>query len=114
MTYRIPKPKTIAAKFRRDVKILKELLPPLLTVRVYRRKVEWALGYTEVLYNTEGRPDRFIVVVSNDLSWDATWQVLIHEWAHALAWREGHETVEDHGPEWALALSRIYQDTVEP
>ena len=41
------------------------------------------------------------------------WQVLVHEWAHCLAWHEGHETVDDHGPEWGLAVARVYQDVVE-
>ncbi len=31
--------------------------------------------------------------------------ILIHEWAHCLAWVEG---AQDHGPEWGVADSRCY------
>lgn len=106
------KPTSTAGRFRRDVALLREMCPPLLPVKVYRRKVKDVLGTTHLVRDAEGRPSHFIIAVANDISWDATWQVLIHEWAHAVAWNEGHDTACDHDPEWAIALSRIYQDTV--
>lgn len=110
-----PAPRSVAEKFKRDVRELRERLPPLLPVRVYRRRIkEGALGLCSLRYDDRDRPSHFVIAVEERLSWDATWQVLIHEWAHALAWHEGHETVCDHGPEWALALARVYQETVEP
>jgi hypothetical protein len=114
MTRKRKEPRTIAGKFKRDVAHLREVLPPLLPVRVYRRRLknEDALGYTYLATTADDTPTHFVIAVDNRLSWDATWQVLIHEWAHALAWTDGHETVDDHGPEWALALSRVYQDSV--
>ena len=39
--------------------------------------------------------------------------ILVHEWAHAIAWRENHEASNDHDPEWAIAYSRIYQTVVD-
>ncbi len=114
MTRRRPAPRSLVAKFKRDVRELRDRCPPLLPVRVYRRKLEDCLGTTSVTYDEKGYVRGFVIVVADNISWDATWQILVHEWAHTLAWHEGHETVDDHGPEWALALARVYQETVEP
>lgn len=105
--------KDVNSRFKSDVKFLKAQLPPLLPTRVYRRKLSDCLGYTELKFK-DGAPHHFVIAVCSTISWEAAWQVLIHEWAHALAWTDGHETVCDHGPEWALALSRVYQESVEP
>lgn len=104
---------TTTQKFRRMVKALRRESPALLPVRVYRRPLTDCLGYTSLSFK-DGKPSHFVIVVHEPMAWQATWQVLIHEWAHAIAWREGHETVCDHDPEWALALSRIYQEHIEP
>lgn len=105
-----------AERFQRLLQELREHCPPLLPVRVYRRDLagEDCLAYTTLVQNPNGTPSHFRIVVHAGMSWDAMWQVMIHEWAHTVAWHEGHLTVEDHGPEWALALSRVYQEVVEP
>lgn len=115
MTRKVPHPKSIAGRFKKDVKHLKETLPPLLPVRVYRRdcRKHDCLGYTYINRDDSGVATGFVIAVCSTISWDAAWQVLVHEWAHALAWLDGHETVDDHGPEWALALSRVYQESVQ-
>ena len=92
---------------------IRELCPPLLPVILRRRQLKDCLGYTTLIRREEGSPSHFNVVLHADLSHDAAWQVLIHEVAHCLAWQEGHDTFCDHGPEWGLALSRVYQETVE-
>jgi hypothetical protein len=102
-------------KFQKMVRELRKKLPPLLPVRVYRRPmVSGFLGETVLVYKDDGKPCHFRIAVHTPLAWQAAWQILIHEWAHAIAWREGHESVQDHDPEWALALSRVYQVTMEP
>ena len=105
--------KHLSKDFKTDVRFLKKRLPALLPVRVYRRKLTDCLGYTELKY-VDGKAHHFVIAVESRMSWDATWQVLIHEWAHAVSWTHGHETVCDHGPEWALALARVYQESVAP
>lgn len=100
--------------FRKHVKILREFCPPLVPVKVRRRPdiCKGALGVTSGVW--DGDTLRyFSIIIDSRMSWDATWQTLVHEWAHCVAWHEGHETVEDHGPEWALAFSRCYQESVD-
>lgn len=98
--------RSLVAQLRRDA-------PPLLPVRVYRRRLTAALGTTD-LVRVGDRPDHFSIIVHPGASFSYMRHILLHEWAHALAWTEGHEDVRDHGPEWALAFSRVYQLTVEP
>jgi hypothetical protein len=49
--------------------------------------------------------DRFILRVSKDLPEDLAIDVLLHEFAHALAW--GHEP--DHGRVWGARYARLYR-----
>lgn len=99
--------------FRRMITVLREFCPPLVPVKVRRRPLSDCLGYTSIIYDKKERISHFNVVIDNRMSWEATWQILIHEWAHCIAWHEGHETVEDHGPEWALAVAKAYQESVD-
>jgi len=113
MTRKVDRRDTIAIDFKKDVQFLKSQMPPLLPVRVYRRPTKGCLGYTNLTLKN-GCPSHFIIVVSSTLSWDATWQVLIHEWAHAMSWVGDGETFCDHGPEWGLWFAKIYQEIIEP
>ena len=94
---------------------LRNELPPLLPVRVYVRDrindENW-LGSCSLKLR-DGKPSHFVVEIrkaSNQTMADT----LLHEWAHAIAWREGHATTWDHDPEWALAYSRVYQLLIGP
>lgn len=99
--------------YRKLLRELREIVPTVAPVITKRRPLKDCLGYTTARWNDAGdHLLRFNIVIDSRLSWDATWQVLIHEWAHALAWREGHETITDHGPEWALAYAQIYGDVI--
>lgn len=95
------------------VNTLREEMPPLLPVRVYiREKVgDGWLGGTWLRFKDD-KPSHFVIEIkkTHHLIMRDT---LMHEWAHAVAWREGHMTVCDHDPEWAIAYSRIYQLIVE-
>lgn len=73
-----------------------------------------------------GRPKRFVVLLSHFLTEQNAVDVLIHEWAHALAWnciideygkqggideREFHQL--SHDETWGLAFSKAYRAYVE-
>lgn len=91
---------------------LREVCPTLVPVVTSRRKLSDCIAYT-TLIRRGGLPHHFIICIDSRLSWEATWQVLVHEWAHALAWNEASATVTDHGPEFGIAYSRIWEDLVE-
>lgn len=114
MTRKIKQPKSKTDKIRRDVRVLKEHLPALLPVKVYLRQLKDELGYCYLASDDAGNPSHFIVAIEKRITYDAMWQVLIHEWAHARSWRPEHPncSCEDHGPEWALELAKVYQETV--
>lgn len=62
-------------------------------------------------WGDDGSLKYFKIRIDNRLSWDATWESLIHEWAHAISWKEGHETVDDHDETWGLAYAHCYRET---
>jgi hypothetical protein len=59
-------------------------------------------------------PDRFLIMLSGCVSRGQSINVLLHEYAHALAWNHSdisEETFErlSHGPAWGVAVSSVYQ-----
>ena len=102
-------------KFRALKKELKTKFPAVAPVYVYRRDLrnECCLGRTDALVDIEGEfIIRFRITIHWPMMWDMIELVLIHEWAHALSWQDG-KGITDHGPEWGIAMSRIYQGIVE-
>lgn len=100
--------------FRKMLRELRQRCPAIVPVRVRRRPLKDCIGYTTTSYDTDGKLSHFNIVIEKNQCWNATWQVLIHEWAHCIAWIDGHETVTDHGIEFALAFARVYQDVIAP
>lgn len=39
--------------------------------------------------------------------------MLIHEWAHCLAWSADNTSLEDHGPSWGVAYAACYRAIIE-
>lgn len=96
--------------FRKYVRELRELCPPVLPVRVRRlgRLDSWGVSYVG-----SGRSGPFFgIELWAGLGWTATFQILLHEWSHTLSWADG-QTRMAHGPEWGLAMSEVYTAIVE-
>jgi hypothetical protein len=51
----------------------------------------------------------FTIEIYAGLSEYETEQVMIHEWAHMLAWRPHHPLSGDHGPDWGVWYSAVYR-----
>lgn len=96
--------------YRKMLRVLRKRVPPMVPVHTRRRPLKDDLGTCCAVWGEENALLRFEITINSSMSWDATWQVLIHEWGHALAWREGHERCDDHGPEWGLACALIYRE----
>lgn len=54
--------------------------------------------------------DRFIIKISKKLSENYSIDVLIHEFAHAVAWEKDTDI---HGPNWGRAYSKVYRKFLE-
>lgn len=95
------------------IRRLKRKFTPLLPTRVYCRDLSKTAyeAYSDLIYDDQGKPHHFVIVIHK--SFPALMKhMLIHEWAHVYSWQQGEYT-EDHGPEWGLAMSRIYQFLIE-
>jgi predicted metallopeptidase len=40
-------------------------------------------------------------------------EVLLHEWAHCLAWSSGNVDLHDHSPGWGVSYAECYRATIE-
>lgn len=99
------------AHFRALVSRLRREVPTLLPVRVHIRDDLEDWGQAD-LRRKGGKPSHFIVDIRRAVL-PIMRDTLFHEWAHCLAWHEG-EFFEHHGPEWGLAMSRVWQTMVGP
>ena len=90
------------------VKGLRKHLPPAFKVRVTRFKVKEYAG--DCALNLKKK--QFSIRIHKDLNPDSAVLVLLHEWAHALSWAYD-ETIDEHGPEWGVAYSRVYSCWLE-
>lgn len=102
-------------KFRALVSLLRREVAPIVPVRVQLRPnlKGGVWGYCWLVWKPDNRPSHFVIQVCSRTSWEVIRGTLLHEWAHALAWSEAHNVTDDHGPEWGLAMSRVYQAAVE-
>lgn len=83
-----------------SVELLQERLPPGVQVEVgYEPALEPYLGVT---YDLED--GSYLILIDSDLSVEAQWVVLIHEWAHVLAGVEGQ-----HDDPWGIEQARVYR-----
>lgn len=56
-----------------------------------------------------GRSRRFLILIRPEAKLQESVASLIHEWAHCLAWSEGHPNVTDHDEHFGVAYSRAYR-----
>lgn len=99
--------------YRRILKELRELCPPLVPVKTRRRPLKDCMGYTTLIHNDDGLPTHFVLTIDSRLSWEATWTTLVHEWAHCQAWHQDHRAIDDHGPEFGIAYANIWRQVIE-
>jgi predicted metallopeptidase len=103
---------TTISSFRNAIRQLRILTPPVWGVKVRRAPLADSHGDCSLVAR-EGKTPYYAIRVSSDLSEEAQVLVLMHEWAHALSWGTDSHRVRAHGPEWGLAMSRIWQGLME-
>jgi hypothetical protein len=98
-------------KFKEGLVKLRVMLPPIWPVKVRRVKMEDWGDCSFVKHSKQG--PHFIIRISNELSDSAQFMVLLHEWAHALSWGSDTHHIRNHGPEWGISMSRVWQTLLE-
>ncbi len=94
------------AKFLAALRDLRKKVPTAFPVQVRRKDIP----ASECCFGTctfDG--NIFKITIDKSISNDMAVETLIHEWAHVIAWTHEHDTVDDHGPEWGLAYSRVFR-----
>ena len=88
------------------VDCLKNAAPTKYPTYIIRRKLNTESGYCFLRDKTRTRPKRFEIAICKTLQENAAVLILVHEWAHALAWfKEG----SNHGPQWGVAYARCWR-----
>lgn len=111
------------AHSRRNVKsfkqinnLLKKRLPPAYPVKIqYVKSGSGYFGYVDLKTQRNGRK-YFLLKISLDQCEDTAIETLMHEWAHIISWPVGNSWVdwrEDHGPDFGVAYSKVYQVVIE-
>lgn len=118
-----PRSAAFEKRWRRCLRALRVECPTLLPVRVVRfrepgpvRMCAWAAvveggaGFRvvirELVYERGASRSRRM----ND---SEMIEVLMHEWAHCMAWHGGHSDLQDHSPAWGVAYSECYRAVIE-
>ena len=99
-------------KFMVHLATLRQRLPTIVPTRVRRTRLACgSLGDCCARYSDDGHLMRFDIRIAKEAPYQLQLHVLMHEYAHALAWTEddGSGEVDDHGPEFGLAYARVYQ-----
>ena len=93
-----------SAEFREMVDHIRNVCPlPKGCTCVCVREETDETGYTQ-----KSRT-KFTITIDKRLSRYETEHVLVHEWAHVMAWRPYHPLAGDHGPDWGVWYALVYR-----
>lgn len=101
--------------FKKTLSILKSKLPPAYPVTIdYVSSFDKVgeFGSTYIKTSKSSGRKKFIITVDTSQCEDMAIETLMHEWAHMISWSVGHnwqDWMDDHGPEFGVAYSRVYQ-----
>jgi len=100
-----------AKKVRRLLTLLRKQCPTVFPVRViWTNKIRGAWGRCDLIRGP--RPFFKIKLLPDVLEmweWDHIWDLVVHEYAHALGWTKTCKKLKDHGPVWGGAHSLCYE-----
>ena len=95
-------------QFRRHVAKLRAAVPACAPVSVRRESPSHG-RLAECALDGSGRNRRFVIRIRPEARFNEALDSLIHEWAHALSWTDGHPSLTDHDEMWGVAFSRCYR-----
>ena len=94
--------------FRRMVDHLQTICPPPKRCRVSVRRLPSEEMTEEYGYVTKER-DKFEIYIDRGMTTYETEHVLLHEWAHMLAWQPHHPLMGDHSPNWGVWYALVWR-----
>lgn len=94
--------------FRRMVDHLQTMCPPPKRCRVSVKRLPSEEMTDEYGYVLKER-DRFEIYLDKSLTEYETEHVLLHEWAHMLAWQPYHPLMGDHSPNWGVWYALVWR-----
>lgn len=96
------------AEFKRMVEHLKTVCPGPKLCKVVVTRLDPEEMDTE--YGSCSKEKNvFTIEISKALNEYETEHVLIHEWAHMLAWRPYHPLMGDHGSDWGVWYAMVWR-----
>lgn len=108
----MPRGETVAAKWRRWLKVLREGHPTEYPVKVrrvpLRDRGEDVHGDCDLIEGKHGR--YFRIRIDTRLSTEHAFYILLHEWAHALTWDQSD--IHDHGDAWGTTYAELWREYV--
>lgn len=99
--------------WRTAIEDLRTECPPLYPVRVSRRRIPNDTQARCKFVPKPGSKSYFLIQIQPDLDFQYQIELLIHEWAHAMAWfapETGDKT--DHPDEWGLCVARCHRAVI--
>lgn len=98
-------------KYKKLLTLLKKHAPAAYPVSVRRKKLHKQL---DGVCWKDGK--KFYIHICASIDEPRAMDVLLHEWAHAIAWNNMLDAVKtdeefhrlSHGPEWGVAYSKVY------
>lgn len=96
------------ADFRRMVDHLQTMAPPPKRCRVSVKRLPAEEMSEEYGYVLKER-DKFEIFLDKSMTEYETENVLLHEWAHMLAWQPYHPLMGDHSANWGVWYSLVWR-----
>jgi len=96
------------ADFRRMVDHLSTMVPPPKRCRYTVKRLPSEEMSSEYGYVTKER-DKFEIYLDKSMTEYETEHVLLHEWAHMLAWQPYHPLMGDHSANWGVWYSLVWR-----
>ena len=96
------------ADFRRMVDHLQTMCPPPKRCRVSVKRLPAEEMSDEYGYVIKSR-DKFEIYLDKSMTEYETEHVLLHEWAHMLAWQPYHPLMGDHSANWGVWYSLVWR-----
>ena len=88
-------------------KHLRTEVPPAFKVRVHLKEFKDPRDFGDCSFSEKGKKSYFLIRLNKNMDPDMILFVLVHEWAHAVAWTSPRQDyIRHHDAEWGVAYAR--------